>query len=446
MPHSVSMEMTVLGGVLLDNGALVTALSMNLISDDFYIESHRDIFNAILSLNKNGEEFDMLMVGQKLAESGRYKLTDGTEYLGKMQDEAVTSANIKAYIRKIKELANLRRVIYAVMKANKLLWEDFDGPLKEKLEESRRIIIEATSIEELETIKPIMETLMPEMERIEAIKTGRLERPILKTGLIDLDGGLLRIKQAKLVILAARPSVGKTAFALNYMYYLARHLDIASLYFSVDDDKETANQRLIARAGDVPYEHLLEPAMLTEDDISGMNNAARKIHDVGNKIFFDYSSMMTPIKVKTRCQLMKEKAPIKVCFVDFLGKLRPDSEERGKPYYKVVGDICSNLKDTGQELDLAMIVLCQIGRDIERRDEKDPWPRLSDLRDSGDIEIHADVVMFLSCNQVEKEKDYSIINCNLAKQKAGKIGRRKLFYDKVVQKFGNYSEGNGVPF
>lgn len=426
--------------------ALPKILSTGLVAEDFYTEAHRVIFTAMCDMHADSEKIDTFTLEQRLSEIGQNEAVGGVVYLQKIQDAVPDISYIDQHAVKLQRLAKQRASINALAESMNIMWSD-DEPLNERFSEVRQKIIEATSSREVETVKPITETLEGEMDRIEAVGTGRLQRPIFRTGFCDLDNGLLKMKQGKFVVLAARPSVGKTALALNLMHYFAKYLGIATLFFSVDDDQETANQRLIVNVGNVPYDHITEPELMTSDDYEGMNMAAAELDTIGDKLLFDYSGNVTPGHMRSRLEIEKDKRDIKVFIVDFLDKIKPDKPQYGTPQYKVVGDICGEIKNTAHELDMLCIVLHHLNRDYEKRQKKDKRPLMSDLRSSGDIEAHSDIVLLLSCERESMELDHAVIDFTIAKQKNGRIGTRKLLFDKRYQRFKNYSEhGDGEPF
>ncbi len=444
-PYSEDAEVAVLSAMLLDGDAIVRAVEL-LDETMFYREAHRRIFHAALQLHQNGAVVDPVTLAEELEREGALQAAGGREYIGVLLYAVPTAANVEYHARIVKEKA-LRRHLIQV--AQGLVVEAHESPAdaNELIDLAEHRIFQVSQQRGGEGFTRIKELLWPAMERIEQLREGG---PVtgVPSGFTDLDKLTLGFQPADLVIVAARPSMGKTAFVLNVAQYAAVEADIPTAIFSLEMSKESLVQRMLASEGYIDAQRL-RSGKLTSQDHSNLAKAAALLGQA--PIWIDDTPGLTLLELRSRARRLKSQAGIQMVVVDYLQLLQgPPSESRQQE----ISQISRSLKIMAKELAVPVVALSQLSRAPEQRTGENRRPQLSDLRESGAIEQDADVVMFIYRPEMyERPVDEQGNQTKLAdgtpiegyaevivgKQRNGPTGFVRLAFRKQFTRFENWT-------
>ena len=430
-PHSKEAEDAVIGSILLDP-SVVTDVMEILSSDDFYFPKNRIVFEAIEKLFDEGEPIDVISLTEKLREEGKLEEVGGELEVARYADVVPTSAHVEYYAKVVKDKSILRKLIEAASKIVEMA-EGEGGDVDEILDEAERKIFEIAESKTTKTyshIKEIMHSVFEELEAIQeraedldmstALVTG------IPTGFSELDKFTTGFHKSDLVIVAARPSVGKTAFALSLMRNMAVKYSVPVGIFSLEMSAEQLAQRLLAMEARVDL-HKLRTGMFTSEEWDRLTVATEKIYKA--PIIVDDEPSLDPRTLRAKARRMKKEFGVEVIFVDYLQlmHIRKFKESRQQE----ISEISRSLKLLARELDVVIVALSQLSRAVEQREDK--RPRLSDLRESGAIEQDADTVIFIyreeyykKTERVHEPHEAEII---IGKQRNGPIGTVRLIFD-----------------
>ena len=432
--------------MLLDGDAVVRALEL-LDETMFYREGHRRIFRAALTLNQAGAVIDPVTLAEELDRQGALHAAGGREYLGVLLYAVPTAANVEYHAKIVKEKALRRRLIEV---AQGLVVEAHESPsdASELIDLAEHRIFQVSQQRGGEGFMRIKELLWPAMERIEAMREGG---PLtgVPSGFAELDKITLGFQPADLIIIAARPSMGKTAFVLNIAQYAAVEGNIPTAIFSLEMSKESLVQRMLASEGFIDAQRL-RSGRLTSQDHSNLAKAAALLGQA--PIWIDDTPGLTLLELRSRARRLKATAGIQMVIVDYLQLLQgpPNSESRQQE----ISQISRSLKILAKELMIPVVALSQLSRAPEQRTGDNRRPQLSDLRESGAIEQDADVVMFIyredmyersvdeSGNQVKTRDGVPIeglAEVLVRKQRNGPTGDVRLLFRKQFTRFENWT-------
>ena len=430
LPHSVEAEQSVIGAMLMDREAIVAASEI-ISGEDFYQHQYGIIFEAILELYNEGKPVDLITLQDRLREKDVPPEISSLEFVRDLLNSALTSANVKSYAQIVQEKSVLRKLI----KVNEEIANDcYVG--KEKLED----ILEATEKKIFDIVQkrntsdfvPIKDIVLNALDRIEAASRNKGSVTGIPTGFIDLDYKTTGMQPSDLVLIAARPSMGKTAFVLNIAQYMAFKKNHTVAIFSLEMSKEQLVNRLFALESQVDSQ-LLRTGNLSDDDW------ARLIEGAGivgrSNLIIDDTPGISVAEQRSKCRKYKMEKGLDIIMIDYLqlmtGSKRADSRQQE------ISDISRSLKEIARELQVPVIALSQLSRAVEQR--PDHRPMLSDLRESGAIEQDADVVMFLYRDDYyNKDSDRkNIAEVIIAKQRNGPIGTVELAWLPNLTKFAN---------
>ncbi len=385
-PYSEDAEVAVLSAMLLDADAVTRAVEL-VDETMFYREGHRRIFHAALTLHQNGAVVDPVTLAEELEREGALQAAGGREYIGVLLYAVPTAANVEYHARIVKEKA-LRRHLIQV--AQGLVVEAHESPADagELIDLAEHRIFQVSQTRGGEGFTRIKELLWPAMERIEQLREGGPTTGV-PSGFTDLDKLTLGFQPADLVIVAARPSMGKTAFVLNVAQYAAVEGNIPTAIFSLEMSKESLVTRMLASEGFIDAQRL-RSGRLTTQDHSNLAKAAALLGQA--PIWIDDTPGLTLLELRSRARRLKSQAGIQMVVVDYLQLLSgPPSESRQQE----ISQISRSLKIMAKELSVPVVALSQLSRAPEQRTGENRRPQLSDLRESGAIEQDADVVMFI---------------------------------------------------
>ena len=443
-PYSEDAEQAVLAAMLMDADAIMRAAEF---VDDtsFYREGHRRIFRAMLAIAERGDVVDPLTLSTELDRRGELTAAGGKDYIGFLVDAVPTSANVEYHAKIVREKALLRRLIEV---STSIVGEAFEGRLMaaELLDEAEHRIFQVSQQRGQEGFTRIKELLWPTMERIEALQKGGKTITGVPSGFTDLDDMTSGFQAADLVIVAARPSMGKTSFVLNVAQHAAIEGNVPIAFFSLEMNKESLVQRLLTAEGRVDSQRLRK-GMLKDDDFPRLARAAGILSAA--PIWIDDSPGITLLEMRSKARRLKAENGMGMLIVDYLQLMQgpPNVESRQQE----ISVISRSLKALAKELGVPVIALSQLSRAPEQR-AGDHRPQLSDLRESGAIEQDADLVMFIYRQEMydgPTDKDGNSIEGRaeviVGKQRNGPTGIVNLFFHKHYTRFENYTARQPTP-
>ena len=440
-PQSLEGEMSVLGGILLENEALNKALEI-LRPEDFYRESHRKIFSALIDLSEKGEPADLVTLSATLQARGEIDAVGGTAYLANLVDYVPTAANISYYCKLVKEKALARQLISV---ATEIATRGYQGgDIEENLDWAEKSIFEIAGMKTRPSYFSTREILKDTFKAIEKLYDRKELVTGVPTGFTDLDLMTAGFQPSDLIIVAARPSMGKTAFALNLVESASVHAGkpASALVFSLEMSKEQLVQRLLCSVSKVDASRL-RTGHLGESDWPKLTNGAGLLSEA--QIFIDDTPGISILEVRAKARRLKAEKDLGIIVVDYLQLMTGRNSENRQ---QEISEISRSLKALAKELHVPVIALSQLNRSLENRTDKRPI--MADLRESGAIEQDADVIMFVYresvyCEACKKrdgscdkghEKDAEII---VGKQRNGPIGTVHLTFRGEFTRFENQS-------
>jgi len=436
----------VLGAMLLDQDAALKAAEL---LDDtmFYREGHRLLYRAMTALTERGDVIDPVTLREELGKRGDLDRAGGMEYLGSLIDVVPTAANIEYHARIVRDKALLRRLIEAATSIAQEAYEGRGLP-GEVLDNAEHRIFQVAQLRRTEEFIRLKELIWPTMERIEQLQSGHGAVTGVPSGFTDLDRLTAGFQKADLVILAARPSMGKTAFILNVVQHAAIEHGVGVGIFSLEMSKDQLVQRLLCSEGLVDAQRLRR-GQLRDDDYPKLARAAGLLGTA--PIWIDDSAAITPLAMRSKARRLKAEHNIAMIVVDYLQLMQgpTDAESRQQE----ISYISRGLKALAKELDIPVVALSQLSRAPEQRGGEHRRPQLSDLRESGAIEQDADVVCFIFRQEfydgpVDPKTNESIeglAELSVGKQRNGPTGTVKLFFKKEYTRFDNYSPREAPP-
>jgi len=447
-PWSPEAEQAVLGAMLLDADAALKALEL---LDDtmFHRDAHRRMFRAMAALLERGTVVDPVLLRAELERRGDLEAAGGTEYLAVLLDSVPTAANVEFHCRLVKEKALLRRLIEVgtgVVQAAYEGRQDVDT----LLDEAEQRMFEVSFQRGTQEAVRIKELMWQTMERIEARHRGDDSVRGVPTGYVDLDAKTNGFQRSDLIIVAARPSMGKTAFCLNVAANAALEAKLPVGIFSLEMSRDQVVERLLAAESFVDL-HRLRSGQLRDDDYPKMSRAAGLLGTA--PIWIDDTPALGLLELRSKARRLKAEHGIELFIVDYLQLIRGPARSDNRQ--EEISFISRSLKALARELVTPVIALSQLSRAPEQRGG-DRRPVLSDLRDSGAIEQDADLVMFIYRGEMYptlRERDDApvegVAELNLAKHRNGPTGMIKLVFHKQYTRFDNYTEreregGDGV--
>ena len=429
-PWSQEAEESVLGAVLL-RAASLDEVALILEPEDFYRTSHGHIFKVMLWLYRNNRPVDLVTVTELLRDQGKLAEVGGPVFLAGLSEHVGTAANAPYYARLVHQKARLRKLLTASQEITQgcfgpVLAENVDAFLDEAEEK-----IFAIKEDQAGQVVFTLDELVPdEVSRIESNFEKKKEVLGITSGFVDLDKLTGGFQDADLILIAARPSMGKTALGLNIGFHAARS-KVPTLFFSLEQPKEQLVQRLMASAGHINAWRL-RTARLEQDDWDKLLDISAVVN---GPLYIVDRPALTPMEIRARARRLKNKHGIGLVVLDYLQLMR---EPKAKSREQEVGGISRALKALAKELSVPIIALSQLNRDLEKRPNKKPV--LSDLRESGSLEQDADLVLFIYRDEVynENTKDKGLAEIHLAKQRNGPTGRINLAYRKEFMQFASY--------
>jgi replicative DNA helicase len=441
-PQNIEAEQSVLGSLLIDQNAIVL-VGDRVRSEDFYKTSHQKIYGACLALYEKQEPIDLLNLTSVLEERNQLEAVGGRTYLAELASLVPTTAHVKSYADNVQRKATLRRLITAAQQIERLGYQE-DEQLEKLLDDAEQQLFAVSQKYLKQHFVPIQDLLTETFERIDELHREGGKIRGLPTGFAELDAKLAGLQRSDLVILAARPSVGKTSLALDIGRYMAVSEKVPVGIFSLEMSKEQIADRLLcADAGVGLWKMRTGRLSDKEDEYGGEGDFSRLGHAFGRlseaKIHIDDSATATVMEMRTKARRLSAEQGLQMLIVDYLQLV--DAPGRSDNRVQELSLITRSLKALARELNIPLLVLSQLSRAVESRGEA--IPRLADLRDSGSIEQDADVVMFIYRKVMDKsikqvsEDERHIARINIAKHRNGPTGNVDLYFDEDTVSFKN---------
>ncbi len=433
-PHDIEAEQAVIGSMLTDKDAVQSAVE-KLVVDNFYREDNKLIFEAIMNLYNRSEPIDLITVKDELTSMGSFEKVGGFEYLATLPDKVPTTANVEKYISIVEEKAILRNLIKT---ANEIIDLGYDATedIEDIMAGAEKKIFNIIQNKNQKTYTPIKDVLIDSFAKLEELYNQKSKITGVPTGFIDLDNRTAGLHGSDLILIAARPAMGKTAFALNITAHAAIRENVPVAVFNLEMSKEQLVNRILCMEAMVDSNKLMT-GKLDEDDWTKLAGVIGPISDSG--IYIDDTPGISITEIRTKCRKLKMEKNIGLVVIDYIQLIQGSGNKKNGSREQEIAEISRSLKILAKELNVPVIALSQLSRAVEQR--QDHRPMLSDLRESGSIEQDADIVMFLYrddyYNPQSEEKDLTEVI--LAKHRAGSIGTVKLVWMGNYTKFGNLS-------
>ena len=437
-PHSAEAEVSVLGAMLQDSTAVLRATEL-LKPEDFYLPEHKEIFQVMAELNRNHSPIDMVTVHTELAKRGTLEGVGGDANLMRILNLVPTTANVKAYIDIVREKSTLRKLITACQNISGECYRQ-QTPLPELLSSTEKAIFDIVmNRTDGEALQPLSEVAVRAFDQIEELAKNHGQISGVPTGFYDLDSLLTGLHPGELVVVGARPAMGKTSFAMNLAAHAAVDKRKKTAVFTLEMPREQIAMRVLCSDARVDMQRVRK-GTLTDDDWVKLANSLTPM--VSAPMYIDDTAGISPSQLRSRCRrLMMDQGGLDLIVVDYLGLMRADGRVENRQLE--VSEISRSLKAIALELKVPVVACAQLSR--ANKDRQDKRPMLSDLRDSGSIEQDADVVMFLHREEYynKETEDRNIGEVIVAKQRSGPLGTVKLAWLGEYTSFANLARENG---
>lgn len=430
LPHSVEAEQAVIGSMIMDREAIVVAAEI-VMGEDFYNRQYGILFETMVELNDKGYPVDLVTLQDKLKEKDVPPEVSSLEFVRDLLGMVTTSANIKYYANIVAEKSTLRRLIKLNEEIANTCYVGKES-LENILEDTEKRVFQLVQKRNTEDFTPIRQVVMNAMDRIEAASRQKGTVTGIATGFLDLDYRTAGLQPSDLILIAARPSMGKTAFVLNIAQHIAFKLNLTVAIFSLEMSKEQLVNRLFSLQSSVDAQNL-RTGQLNDEEWEKLIESAGVIGR--SNLFIDDTPGISIAELRTKCRKLKLEHNLSIIIIDYLqlmsGSGRSDSRQQE------ISDISRALKGLARELHVPVVALSQLSRAVEQR--PDHRPMMSDLRESGAIEQDADVVMFIYrddyYNHDTEKKD--IAEIIIGKQRNGPIGTVELAWLPRYTRFAN---------
>jgi replicative DNA helicase len=436
-PHSIEAEQSVLGSMMIapDSWDKVAEI---VVESDFYNRSHRTIFGAIIKLLSNNQSVDTVTVKDTLAQSGKLDEAGGFSYLIELAKNTPSAANVSAYASVIRERAIVRELIGVAHDIADVGYNPQGRNSADILDfaESKVFEIAEKRTGENEGPKDITTVLTKTVNRLDELVKQGLEITGVSTGYTDLDTKTSGLQRSDLIIVAARPSMGKTTFAMNLCENAMMLQDKPVLVFSLEMPAEQIMMRMLASLSRVNQTHI-RTAQLDDEEWARMSGTIKTLKKKDN-LYIDDSSGLTPMELRTRARkIARDKGGLSLIMIDYLQLMRVPSLSENRTLE--IAEISRSLKALAKELEVPVVALSQLNRTLEQRADKRPIN--SDLRESGSIEQDADLIMFIYRDEVYNEASEmkGIAEIIIGKQRNGPIGTSRLTFQGQFSRFDNYA-------
>lgn len=429
-PHSLEAEQSVLGAMIVNKEAINTAIE-KLHTDDFYKEANKEIYEAIINLFNRNEPVDLITLSEELKKRGTLENIGGVTYLADLSGSVATTSNVKYYCEIVEEKAILRRLIQSCDEIMSKSYENSEE-VNSIIEEAEKNIFDITQGRHREGFAPLKDVLLDSFSKIEEMAAHQGELTGLTTGFIDIDSKLSGLQKSDLILLAARPSMGKTALGINIATNAALKAGVSVGVFSLEMSKEQLVQRMISSVAHVDLQKIIS-GKLSEEEWLKIIDAMGPLSKAN--VFIDDTAGISLTEMKAKCRRLKIEKGLDLVLIDYLQLMQIGGRQESRQ--QEISAISRGLKALAKEMECPVIALSQLSRAPELR--SDHRPILSDLRESGAIEQDADVVMFLYRDEYydEDSDKKNIGEVIIAKHRNGPTGTVDLVWKKEFTKFLN---------
>ena len=430
-PHDVEAEQAILGSMLTDKDAVISSIE-TLQEDSFYREDNKTIFAAMLSLYSKNEPIDIITVKAELVETGNFERVGGIEYLASLPDKVPTTANVEKYIKIVDEKFMLRNLVQS---ANQLIALGYDETedVDKILDKAEKEIFDLTQKKSTTGYSSIKDVLVESFAELEKLYNQKGHITGVSTGFSDLDYKTSGFHGSELIILAARPAMGKSAFAINIATNAAVQNKVPVAIFNLEMSKEQIGNRILCSEAMVDS-NKIKTGQIEDQDWMKLASTLGILSDA--PIYIDDTPGSSVMEIRAKCRKLKMEKNIGLIVIDYL-QLIQGSGKKNSSRENEISEISRSLKILAKELDVPVIALSQLSRGAEKRDDKRPM--LSDLRESGAIEQDADIVMFIYRDDYynENSEEKNVAEIIMAKHRGGSTGTVKLAWMPSFTKFAN---------
>lgn len=427
-PQNLEAEQSVLGAILLENPSMAKAMEI-LADEDFYRTAHRKIYQAMLDLSEQGEVIDQITLTERLKMKGELESVGGAAYLAELVQAVPTAANIKYHCKVVRDKALLRGLIRT---STEVVTRGYDGTVgvDDLLDFAERSVFSLAQGKIGRAFTPINHIIKDSLDLVDRLSKRKERVTGVPTGFYDIDDLLAGLQPSDLIVVAGRPSMGKTSLALGMAQHAAIHAGAAVGIFSLEMSNAQLVLRMLSSEAHVDS-HGLRTGKLQKEDWWRLAEAAGRLEQA--RIFIDDTGSLTVQQMRGKARRLKAEAGLDLLIVDYLQLMqgRGDAESRQQE----ISDISRSLKALAKELEVPVMALSQLSRAVENR--KPPIPMLADLRESGAIEQDADVVMFIYREDAydPNSENKGIADILIRKHRNGPTGERKLFFHEKFAKF-----------
>ncbi|MGN9135153.1 replicative DNA helicase [Clostridium sp. HCP1S3_B4] len=429
LPHSIEAEQSIIGAMIIDKNAIVK-VAEKLKEEDFYRDGHKIIYRAIFEMLKNDMAVDLVTLLEYLKSTDMLEKAGGVAYITEVSSSVLTTANLSSYIEIVEQKSILRKLIKA---STKIIEDSYNKQteVQDVLDSAEKKIFDISENRTNNDFEPLKDVLERGFLEIERLYNNKGEITGIGSGITDLDAKTSGFQKGDMVLIAARPSMGKTTFALNIAEHAALREGKSVVIFSLEMSKEQLAYKLLCSEANVDMLKLRTGALEDKD----WENIARATGPLSKaKIYIDDTAGVTVMEMRSKCRRIKMEYGIDLILIDYLQLMSGSNSESRQ---QEVSEISRSIKALAKEMECPVIALSQLSRAPEQR--ADHRPMLSDLRESGSIEQDADIVMFLYRDEYynKETEDKNIAECILAKQRNGPVGTVKMAFIGALSKFGN---------
>jgi replicative DNA helicase len=436
-PQNIEAETSLLGSILIEKDAIIKVADV-VTADDFYVDRHALIYAAIMDLYEQRQPIDIVSLSNKLSEASQLEHIGGSAYITELTSAVPTSAHVVHYAGIVSHKATLRRLIAAASNISQFGYDE-QSPLDQLLDRAEQTIFEVSQKNLKQNFIPINSILADSFDRLNELHSNSGKLRGIPTGFRDLDKMLAGLQNSDLLILAARPSMGKTTLVMNLAHHIAAKEGIPVGFFSLEVSKEQLIDQLLAIESGVDSWKLRTGA-LDDDDFPRLNDAMAELSEA--PLYIDDSAMTNVMEMRTKARRLQAEHGLGLIIVDYLQLISGGAGSKDGRQQEV-SEISRGLKGLARELNVPVIALSQLSRAVESRTP--PIPQLADLRDSGSIEQDADVVMFIYREayynkQTDRENITDIL---IKKHRNGPVGDIELYFHPEQRRFTNLDRFHG---
>lgn len=428
-PQNIEAEQAVLGAMLIKKEAIVEVQEI-LQPEDFYRETHRLVYEAMIELSGNDEAVDLVTLTEQLRKSGMLEKIGGLPFLTQLANAVPTAANVTYHAKIVKEKAELRRLINAATEIAGAAYEDADS-VENIMDAAEKKILSVAGSQNGGAFESMKSIVMRTFERINVLYESKGGLTGLSCGFKDLDKLTSGLQKSDLILVAARPSMGKTAFTLNIASYVGLHGGKVA-FFSLEMSKEQLMQRMLCAEGGIDATRL-RTGQLDAKEWNRLVETADRLSRA--PIYIDDTAGITVMELRSKARRLKAEQGLDLIIIDYLQLMQGRPSRNGDNRQQEISEISRSLKALARELDVPVIALSQLSRSVESRQVKKPM--LSDLRESGSLEQDADIVMFLYREDYydKDTENKNITEIIIAKHRNGPVDSIQLFFQKEYTKF-----------